>query len=213
MWRGVGRWVRRRRAPFWIALAIATVSFLAIFTSDPYTDYAPAARWGNALGAAAVFGILPCSIWWLAQYRVRSRQSKSPHTLDSSNSSNTLPVGQKSSSLVPEIANFLGSLISRRAPILHAKHPPFSRAATSHSPHTHYSQLQMDLGAYQLHPWIFYAASSLWQGGHYRQAVEQAARAVSGNTQKKVRRFDVSDDTLLQNLFSEDDPKRDAPRL
>ncbi|WP_369812881.1 TIGR02391 family protein [Frankia sp. R43] len=78
----------------------------------------------------------------------------------------------------------------------------------------HGSQLLVDLGAFQLHPWIYdFALVDLWEGGHFRQAVEQAGRSVSGQTQAKSRRFDIADDKLIQDLLSDNEPKPGAPRL
>jgi hypothetical protein len=67
--------------------------------------------------------------------------------------------------------------------------------------------------AARLHPWVWDAASTFWDAGHYRQAVEQAARAVTAHTQAKVRRRDIADDDLMAQVLTLDSPKTGAPRL
>jgi hypothetical protein len=65
----------------------------------------------------------------------------------------------------------------------------------------------------RLHPWIITAVSDLWRDGHRREAVGRAARSLSAATQDKLRRYDVSDDHLFQQSFSDDPPKPGQPRL
>ncbi len=69
------------------------------------------------------------------------------------------------------------------------------------------------LAATGLHPWVWDAASTFWDAGHHRQAVEQAARSVTAHTQAKVGRRDIADDDLMSQVFTSDPPKADAPRL
>ena len=69
------------------------------------------------------------------------------------------------------------------------------------------------LAANQLHPWVWNAAASLWDGGHYEPAVHQAWLAVELQTQQKVGRFDLTGTGLYNQAFSLDDPKADASRL
>ncbi|MFI7617361.1 TIGR02391 family protein [Nonomuraea terrae] len=67
--------------------------------------------------------------------------------------------------------------------------------------------------AAQLHPWVWDAASTFWDAGHYREAVAQAARSISAHTQSKIGRTDISEGNLLKQAFSKEDPKPGAPRL
>ena len=59
------------------------------------------------------------------------------------------------------------------------------------------------ISAAQLHPWVWDAARSLWQSGHFRSAVEDAAKKLNAETQNKVGRRDVSETKLFQESFSE----------
>lgn len=61
-----------------------------------------------------------------------------------------------------------------------------------------------ELSAAQLHSWIWGGASSLWQSGHYREAVEGAIRKLNAETQNKVRRRDISETDLFKQAFSRD---------
>ncbi|SHE79291.1 Protein of unknown function (Hypoth_ymh) [Ferrithrix thermotolerans DSM 19514] len=70
-----------------------------------------------------------------------------------------------------------------------------------------------ELSAAELHPWIWGGASSLWQSGHYREAVEGAIRKLNAETQNKVGRRDVSETDLFKQAFSLDVPGIGKPRL
>jgi hypothetical protein len=70
-----------------------------------------------------------------------------------------------------------------------------------------------DLSAAELHPWIWNGASSLWQSGHYREAVEGAIKKLNAETQNKVSRRDLSETKLFQESFSMDEPKAGKARL
>ncbi|MEI2671075.1 MAG: TIGR02391 family protein [Marmoricola sp.] len=70
-----------------------------------------------------------------------------------------------------------------------------------------------DLSAADLHPWIWEGAKSLWQSGHYREAVGGAIRKLNAETQNKVGRRDVSETDLFKQAFSLDEPKAGKPRL
>lgn len=69
------------------------------------------------------------------------------------------------------------------------------------------------LSAAVMHPWPWEGARSLWQSGHFRDAVTAAARKVNAETQNKVGRRDVGEAKLFQSVFSGDDPKPGQPRL
>lgn len=70
-----------------------------------------------------------------------------------------------------------------------------------------------DLSAADLHPWIWSGAKSLWQSGHYREAVEGAIKKLNAEAQNKVGRRDVSETDLFKQAFSLDEPKAGKPRL
>ncbi|MGV9772618.1 TIGR02391 family protein [Streptosporangium sp. NPDC003464] len=67
--------------------------------------------------------------------------------------------------------------------------------------------------ASQLHPWVWDAASTFWDAGHHREAVEQAARAISAHAQAKLGRKDISEGNLLKQGFTREDPRPGAPRF
>jgi hypothetical protein len=69
------------------------------------------------------------------------------------------------------------------------------------------------ISARSLHPWVWSGARSLWQSGHYRSAVEDAAKKVNAETQNKVGRRDVSETSLFKESFSPDQPAPRRPRL
>jgi hypothetical protein len=70
-----------------------------------------------------------------------------------------------------------------------------------------------ELSAAELHSWIWSGASSLWQSGHFREAVEGAIRKLNAETQNKVGRRDVSETDLFKQAFSLDDPRAGKTRL
>ncbi|MGW0019930.1 TIGR02391 family protein [Rhodococcus sp. NPDC003382] len=70
-----------------------------------------------------------------------------------------------------------------------------------------------ELSAAELHPWIWEGAKSLWQSGHYREAVGGAIRKLNAETQNKVGRRDVSETDLFKQVFSTDEPKPGKSRL
>ena len=57
------------------------------------------------------------------------------------------------------------------------------------------------LAASGLHPWVWHAAVNLWDGEHYKQAVNAAAAAVEEQTQLKMRRGDLSGADLYTQAF------------
>jgi hypothetical protein len=64
-----------------------------------------------------------------------------------------------------------------------------------------------------LHPWVWEAARTLWQSRHYRDAVRAAAAAITEHLQRRLGRFDVADDKLIQEAFSARPPEPGKPRL
>lgn len=49
------------------------------------------------------------------------------------------------------------------------------------------------LDAGQMHPWVWDGARSLWQSGHYGEAVTAAAKKLNAETQSKVGRRDLGE--------------------
>lgn len=70
-----------------------------------------------------------------------------------------------------------------------------------------------ELSAAELHPWIWSGAKSLWQSGHYREAVEGAIKKLNAETQNKVGRRDLSETKLFQESFSTNAPVPSKARL
>ena len=70
-----------------------------------------------------------------------------------------------------------------------------------------------ELSAAELHPWVWSGAKSLWQSGHYREAVEGAIKKLNAETQNKIDRRDVSETDLFKQSFSLDEPKPGKARL
>jgi hypothetical protein len=69
------------------------------------------------------------------------------------------------------------------------------------------------LPADQLHPWVWGASRTLWESGHYREAVHAAAMAVNAHAQARLGRRDTSDDKLMQEAFSSNEPRSGQARL
>lgn len=77
----------------------------------------------------------------------------------------------------------------------------------------HLGEAGPQLAGASLHPWVWDAASSLWQSAHYRDAVGAAARSLNAHTQTKLGRRDESEAKLLQDAFSTKPPVAGHPRL
>ena len=60
------------------------------------------------------------------------------------------------------------------------------------------------LAAEGLHPWVWHAAVDLWDGGHFKDAVNAAAAAVEEQTQLKLDREDLSGTKLHTEAFKLD---------
>ena len=58
------------------------------------------------------------------------------------------------------------------------------------------------LVATNLHPWVWHAATDLWDSGHYREAVQKAATAVDDHTRLKVQSADPSAADLYSKAFT-----------
>lgn len=70
-----------------------------------------------------------------------------------------------------------------------------------------------DMDASNLHPWAWENGKRFWSGGHYHQAVMQAAILINSETQLKLGRADISETDLFNQAFTIDEPKPGAPRL
>lgn len=70
-----------------------------------------------------------------------------------------------------------------------------------------------EMSAASLHPWIWSGAASLWKSGHYRSAVEDAAKKVNAETQNKVGRRDVSETDLFIQVFTDKAAESGKARL
>lgn len=70
-----------------------------------------------------------------------------------------------------------------------------------------------EISAANLHPWVWSGARSLWQSGHFRSAVEDAAKKVNAETQNKLGRRDASETKLFQEAFSEKPAEPGKARL
>ena len=68
------------------------------------------------------------------------------------------------------------------------------------------------LPADQFHPWVWDSARTLWETGHYRQAVHTAANAITAKAQAKLNRRDLTDKKLMQEPFTSA-PRPGVPRL
>jgi hypothetical protein len=70
-----------------------------------------------------------------------------------------------------------------------------------------------EISAAKLHPWVWGGAASLWQSGHFRSAVDDAAKKLNAETQNKVGRRDVGETDLFKQAFSLDAPAPGKARL
>ncbi|MFV6030812.1 TIGR02391 family protein [Streptomyces sp. NPDC056264] len=69
------------------------------------------------------------------------------------------------------------------------------------------------LSASSLHPWVWDGAMSLWQSGHFREAITAAARKVNAETQNKLMLRRPSEVSLFNQSFSADPARAGQPRL
>ena len=69
------------------------------------------------------------------------------------------------------------------------------------------------LGAETLHPWAWEAACPFWETGHFSSGLEQAWKAINAHIQGKSGRREISDDKLVNEVFSDDLPTPGRPRL
>lgn len=64
-----------------------------------------------------------------------------------------------------------------------------------------------------LHPLIWGAASKRWESGHYTDAVQRAATALSGLVKDQTGRYELGDKDLMIQAFSPAPPQPGRPRL
>ena len=69
------------------------------------------------------------------------------------------------------------------------------------------------VAAKKLHEWVWSAAASLYDDGHYRQAVESAAVMVDNHLKAKLDRVDASGSDLVTQAFSIKPSEPGHPRL
>jgi hypothetical protein len=69
------------------------------------------------------------------------------------------------------------------------------------------------LDAGHLHPWVWEGARSMWQSGHFRQAVVDAAKRINAEAQNRINTRAISETDLINQAFSDDAPKADRSRL
>lgn len=69
------------------------------------------------------------------------------------------------------------------------------------------------LNAGRLHPWVWDGARSMWQSGHYRQAIVDAAKRINAEVQNKVGTRALSETALTNQAFSDNPPKTGQVRL
>lgn len=64
-----------------------------------------------------------------------------------------------------------------------------------------------------LHPVIWQAASGRWESGHYSDAVQRAATALSGVVKDRTGRYELGDGELVAQAFSLSPAQEGKPRL
>ena len=64
-----------------------------------------------------------------------------------------------------------------------------------------------------LHPLIWGAAEGRWESGHYVDAVQRAATALSGQVKNRTGRYELGDSDLMTHAFSLSAPGENKPRL
>jgi hypothetical protein len=69
------------------------------------------------------------------------------------------------------------------------------------------------LSASELPDWVWSGARSLWQSGHYREAVEGAIKKLNAETQNKLGRRDVSETDLFKQAYGLDSATPGKARL
>ncbi|GLZ49219.1 hypothetical protein Acsp06_54040 [Actinomycetospora sp. NBRC 106375] len=117
----------------------------------------------------------------------------------------TLPGWRQNVEHEPKVNRWYQHLeASRRALAVIRRQPEIDAALGDDAPR---------LSASSLHPWVWDGARSLWQSGHFREAVGAAARKLNAETQNKLGRQDISETDLFNQAFNTEAPKPGTPRL
>jgi hypothetical protein len=69
------------------------------------------------------------------------------------------------------------------------------------------------MSANDLHRWIWEGARSLWQSGHFREAVRSASVKLNAETQNKLGSRNLAETGLFQSAFNDEEPKPGTARL
>jgi uncharacterized protein (TIGR02391 family) len=69
------------------------------------------------------------------------------------------------------------------------------------------------LGADELHAWIWDAARPQWDSGHFGGAVAAACNNLNARLQQRTGRSDISNTDLVRQTFTRDPARAGAPRL
>ena len=105
----------------------------------------------------------------------------------------------------PRAHNWMGyHEVALRAKTALERQPELEEKLGDNSPH---------IAASQLHPWIWEGARSLWNSGHFREAVSAAVRKINAETQNKIGRRDISETDLFKQAFSLDSAREGKARL
>ncbi len=166
---------------FIISTFIALIGFFVIISDSKYNSSLGSAL-GNGFGASFSFG----GITFLIGVTVRNLGRK---------------IKRQRNSQVPDRQD------SNRPKIVSISSPLEDHLPQPHTPERSVqNQSERSLLLSDLHPWVKSAAEYYWPNGHYRDAVEHAARSVNSETQQKV--WSYKDGTDLMNyVFSMDPPK------
>jgi hypothetical protein len=137
-------------------------------------------------------------------------------------------VGQDANEIIPAaqvveqiidrvLPNWRDALRAGRSGLWREHHEAARRALVELERHAELADMLGDttptMNASSLHPWAWDAARSLWQSGHFREAVQAAAMKINAETQNKLGRRDISETKLFQQAFSSDNPNPQNPRL
>lgn len=174
---------------FGIASIVALVGFVAIATSGQYATAGVAVL--NGIGAAVAFGLITFLIVRVLHGYIRfirSRFDRKPNTYKWAGSGSEV---SSESVERPGLVTGTDSFVSDEA-----------NATSDQGDGVEYA-----FGFGSLHPWVKSVAADYWKNGHYRDAVEHAARSVNSQTQKLVWTYKDGTD-LMNYVFSADPPKQ-----
>lgn len=173
---------------FGIALIVALIGFVAIVTSGQYATAGVAVL--NGLGAAVAFGLITFLIARVFLGYVRFMRSR----IDRNSNSYKMESGGNVSSESAQSQH----IADRSDVVLGEKYDVVSGEGGS---------VEYAFSFDSLHSWVRSVAADYWKNGHYRDAVEHAARSVNSQTQKLVWTYKDGTD-LMNYVFSADPPKQ-----